>query len=67
MQSVYFDFNRQFAKPLRCVAKQFYPYCAAKGVDISMFLTRFMPQIKTMMGGMMDIDMSRIEFAVPRV
>ena len=64
---LFFYIFRQFARPLRCVSKLFYPYCADKGVDVSEFLNRFIPQVKLMMGGLLEMDMGRLEFTVARV
>lgn len=52
---------------MRCAAKKVYPYCAKKGVDVGQFLQRFIPHLSMMSGGLVDLNLNRIEFKKARV
>ena len=58
---------RKLESPLRCMAKTIYPYCAAKGADVTDWLKKFLPHMKMTSMNMMDIDTSKFEFKEPKV
>ena len=49
------------------MAKTIYPYCAAKGADVTDWLKKFLPHMKMTSMNMIDIDTSKFEFKEPKV
>ena len=58
---------RKLESPLRCMAKTIYPYCAAKGADVTDWLKKFLPHMKMTSMNMIDMDTSKFEFKEPKV
>jgi len=58
---------RKLNRPLRCVAKVFYPHCASKGVNLNTFLSNFLPQLNLMSNQLIDLNVERVTFSKPKV